>query len=270
VVNSEVEAVIVATTHDALAEISLGAVLGGKHVLVEKPAGRRADEVEKVAVAAARQGVTVKVGFNHRFHPALAKARAMVAAGELGRLMFIRARYGHGGRVGYEREWRCMSEVSGGGELIDQGCHLIDLSRWFLGEMSLEYAALPTAYWDIAVDDNAFLALRAAEGQIAWLHASWSEWKNTFSFEVFGRNGKLVIEGLGGSYGTERLTYYKMLPQMGPPDTTTWEYPFPDRSWDAEFDDFVAAIRERRRPVGDVSDAVAALRLIDEAYGRHK
>ena len=121
--------------------------------------------------------------------------------------------------------------ISGGGELIDQGAHLIDLSRWFLGELTLDYAAMPTYFWPIEVEDNCFLALRGQPGEMAWLHASWTEWKNTFSFEITGRDGKLTIDGLGGSYGNERLTFHKMLPQMGPPETTIWEYPSSDSSW---------------------------------------
>ena len=112
--------------------------------------------------------------------------------------------------------------------------------------------------------------LRSEAGRMAWLHASWTEWKNTFSFEVFGRDGKLAIEGLGGSYGQERLTFYKMLPQMGPPETTVYEYAGEDRSWDTEFADFVAAINENRRPCGDIADAVANLTIIDEIYRRYR
>ena len=78
--------------------------------------------------------------------------------------MFIRARYGHGGRVGYEKEWRAQPAISGGGELIDQGAHLIDLSRWFLGDLTVDYAAVPTLFWDMPVDDNCFLALRSGGG----------------------------------------------------------------------------------------------------------
>lgn len=268
-ISADVDAVVVATLHGSLAEISLAAVDAGRHVLVEKPAGRAAAEVAPVAAAAERSGVVVKTGFNHRFHPAIRKAHALFQAGEIGAPMFIRARYGHGGRVGYEKEWRCEKALSGGGELIDQGAHLIDLSRWFLGDLTLDYAALPTCYWNIDVEDNCFLALRGAGATVAWLHATWTEWKNTFWFEVAGRDGKLTVDGLGGSYGVERLTLHKMLPQMGPPETTTWEYPFPDRSWEEEFDDFVAAVQERRRATGDIHDALAMLELIDQAYSRN-
>jgi len=265
---ADVDAVVIATTHDFLAEISLACVEAGKHVLVEKPAGRSAKEVAPVVAAAQKHQRVVKVGFNHRFHPAMLKAREICGTGALGTMMYIRGRYGHGGRVGYEKEWRCVPEIGGGGELIDQGAHLIDLSRWFLGELSLEYAATPTYFWNIPVDDNCFIALKAAGGQIAWLHATWTEWKNMFSFEIVGRDGKLTIDGLGGSYGVEKLTYHKMLPGMGPPETTTWEYPLPDTSWDREFKEFVAAIAEDRRALGDIEDAYAMQKLIDQAYGR--
>lgn len=266
VVAARPDIVVVATTHDQLAGIGLAMIEAGCNVFLEKPAARTAAELEPVIEAAARSGVTVKVGFNLRFHPALQKARALVDAGALGPLLFIRGRYGHGGRPGYDKEWRCVPRISGGGELIDQGSHLIDLSRWFLGEFTEVGGALATYFWNIPVEDNCFVWLRSADGRMAWLHASWSEWKNLFSFEIYGRNGKLHIDGLGGSYGVERLTYYRMLPEMGPPETTSWEYPFPDTSWDAELAEFSAAIAEQRQPIGNVHDAKANLELIGRLY----
>ena len=123
-----------------------------------------------------------------------------------------------------------------------------------------------TFFWDMPVEDNGFLLLRTAAGQVAWLHATWTEWKNTFSFEIFGRDGKLHIEGLGGSYGVERLSYYKMQPAMGPPETTIWEYPGEDRSWHLELEAFAQAIEARRpAPVG-LRDAQAALEIVRQVY----
>jgi predicted dehydrogenase len=268
VVAARPDLMFIATSHDRLAEITLAAVEAGCHVLVEKPAARTAGELDPVIAAAARGGRMVKVGFNHRFHPAIRKAHAIAASGALGPLMFVRGRYGHGGRPGMETEWRCMPERSGGGELIDQGAHLIDLSRWFLGEFTQVQGMLGAFFWDSPVEDNAFVGLRTQTGQSAWLHASWSEWKNLFSFEIYGRGGKLHIEGLGGSYGVERLTHYHMLPQMGPPETTAWEFPFPDRSWDEEVAETLAAAREGRRPLGDIIDAKETLMIIDRLYAQ--
>jgi predicted dehydrogenase len=118
------------------------------------------------------------------------------------------------------------------------------------------------------VDDNAFLTLSTRSGQIAHLHASCTEWKNLFSFEIFAREAKLHLEGLGGSYGVERLYHYQMRPEMGPPDTVIYEYPFPDASWALEWQDFVAAVSGAPSSGATLQDALAALQVVGEAYDR--
>ncbi|GAG02077.1 unnamed protein product, partial [marine sediment metagenome] len=164
-------------------------------------------------------------------------------------------------------EWRADPQIAGGGELLDQGVHLIDLARWFLGDFVHIGGYTHTYFWDMPVEDNAFLLLRTAQDQVAWLHASWTEWKNLFSFEIYGRNAKLHIEGLGGSYGLERLAYYRMLPEMGPPETTIWEYPGEDLSWQLEFEAFVQAAQSGTRPTTTLQDAKAALEIVHQVYG---
>jgi len=263
---ADIDVVVVATPHRKLSEIATACLYSGKHVLVEKPGGRNLAEVTAVKDAADATGRVAKVGYNHRFHPAVLKAREIVDRGELGPLMFIRGRYGHGGRPGYEQEWRLKRSKSGGGQLIDQGSHLIDLARWFLGEFTDGHAALRTFFWNAEVEDSAFLTLSTSEGRIAWLHATCTEWKNLFSFEIYGRDGKLEINGLGGSYGVESITFYRMLPGMGPPETTRWEYPFADRSWDTEITELIAAIHEGRRPIGDAAEAVGCVSVIERVY----
>ena len=262
----DVDLVIAATTNDALTPVSLAAVQAGKHVLVEKPAARSPAELEPLIAAARAADVIVKVGFNHRFHPAFQKARAIFDSGVLGPLMYIRARYGHGGRLGYEHEWRANPAIAGGGEMLDQGVHLIDLARWFAGDFVEVSGHVATFFWDMPVEDNGFALLKTAQGQVAWLHASCTEWKNLFCFEIFGRNGKLQIDGLGGSYGVERLSFYRMLPQMGPPETTIWEYPGEDTSWYAEFAHLLECIAARRMPSGSLEDALATLRIVQRLY----
>lgn len=262
----DVDIVLVSTTHDVLAEITAAAVAAGKHVLVEKPAARRATELDAVVEAARGARVLVRVGFNHRYHPAVRKAWALCADGGVGEVLYVRGRYGHGGRLGYEKEWRAQPALSGGGELIDQGVHLIDLARWFLGDFTEVQGFAQTYYWDMPVEDNGFLLLRTATRRTAFLHASCTEWKNLFSFEIFGRQGKLEINGLGGSYGTERLIYHRMLPQMGPPETTIWEYPMADTSWEVEFAEFVEDIRLGRQPAAGLRDAQAVLQIVECIY----
>jgi predicted dehydrogenase len=261
-----VDVVIVATLHDSLAEITLNAIDAGKHVLVEKPAARSAAELLPVMEAAAKHRVKVHVGFNHRYHRSLRKAREIVDTGALGELMFIRGRYGHGGRIGYDKEWRSKPELSGGGELIDQGPHLVDLSRWFLKDFEEVQGFTHTYFWDMPVDDNGFMLLKTVKKQVAFLHVSCTEWKNLFSMEIYGKKGKLDLSGLGGSYGLEKLTWYRMSPEMGPPETTAWEYPMLDDSWAVEVADFFDAIRLDRPTSPGLVDAFEALKIVEEIY----
>jgi predicted dehydrogenase len=264
----QVQVVFIATLNSTLQPIALAAVKNGKHVLLEKPAAINVAELDELEAAAKKTGVLVRVGYNHRYHPACLKALELFRAGALGPMMFVRGRYGQGGRIGYEKEWRADPKLSGGGELIDQGVHLIDLAGIFLGEFTTVEGHAATYFWKMAVDDNAFLSLRNASGQTAWLHVSCSEWKNLFSLEIYGRDAKLHWEGLGGSYGIERLTYYKMLPQMGPPDTTIWEYSRGDESWKIEMVEFFEDIKLKRLPVPGLKEAKAALNVVEQIYQR--
>jgi predicted dehydrogenase len=261
-----VDIVIVATTHEKLAEITTTSLNAGKHVLVEKPAARSAKELEGVMQLARTKNLRVHVGFNHRYHPAFLKAKELVASDVIGIPLFVRGRYGHGGRIGYEKEWRANPSLSGGGELIDQGVHLIDLSRWFLGDFTEIEGFAHNYFWNMPVEDNGFMILKTLKKQVAFLHASCTEWKNQFSFEIFCRNGKIDINGLGGSYGIERITLYKMLPEMGPPETTSWEYPRGDFSWELEFKEFLDDIKLGREPSANLADAYAALTIVEHIY----
>jgi len=262
----QVEAVFIATLNSTLQPIALAAVKHGKHVLVEKPAAISVRELDELEATAQKTGALVRVGYNHRYHPAALKAVELFQSGALGPMMFVRGRYGQGGRVGYEKEWRADPKLSGGGELIDQGVHLIDLAGIFLGEFTTIEGHAATYFWNMPVDDNAFLSLRNAAGKTAWLQVSCSEWKNLFSLEIYGRDAKLHWEGLGGSYGVERLTYYKMLPQMGPPDTTIYEFPRGDESWKIEMAEFFEDIKLKRTPVPGLKEARAALAVVEKIY----
>jgi predicted dehydrogenase len=266
VADPQVDAVIVATINAALAGVAAAAIRAGKHVIVEKPAGISVNQIDELISLAEKHGVCVRVGFNHRYHPAFIKAREIFGSGVMGELMFIRSRYGHGGRVGYDQEWRADPKLSGGGELIDQGIHLIDLAGWFLGPFTKVEGQATTYFWNMPVDDNAFLNLRTAGGQTAWLHVSCTEWKNLFSFEIYGRNTKLHIEGLGGSYGVEKLYHYQMKPEMGPPDTKLYEFPGPDESWRSEMMEFEKDIQLKRKPDAGLGEARTALQIVEQIY----
>ncbi len=265
----EPNVVIVATSHDQLAPITEQALDAGSHVLVEKPAGLGTAQVDRLSQAAERSGRHVKVGFNHRFFPGLARAAAEVHSGRYGELMHLRAHYGHGGRPGYDREWRAQPARSGGGELIDQGMHLLDLSHWIAGPLPLHSALLRTHFWDAPVEDNAALILGTADDKTspwAMLHVSWTEWKNTFSLEVYCRTAKLQVDGLVRSYGPQKLTIFRMKPELGPPDVEEIQYPAEDVSWVAEWEHFAATIAGEVELLGSLEDARYAWARVEDAY----
>jgi len=270
VTDPDIDVVMIATINASLAPLALAALEASKHVLLEKPAGISVGEINSLHEVSQRKRRLLRVGYNHRYHPAALKMMALWNSGVCGPLMFLRARYGHGGRLGYDREWRADPELSGGGELMDQGVHLIDLSGLFLKDFAVTEGSCANYFWDMPVDDNAFINLRDSAGATAWLHASCTEWKNLFSFEVFGRHGKLHWEGLGGSYGIEKLTHYQMLPEMGPPETVIHEFPRGDESWRLEMDEFFEDIRLHREPVPGLLEARRALEVVETLYSRFK
>ncbi len=260
------EAVVIATPHNMLPIITAAAIEKGLAVLVEKPAARNPGEVREVISVAERKKAIVRVGFNHRYHPAFRKIRELQSVEKFGPLMFIRGRYGHGGRLGMEKEWRGRPEISGGGELIDQGVHMIDLSRLWLGQVSEVNGWSHNYFWQMPVEDNGFLLLKNKNQQAAFIQVSCTEWKNLFSFEIYFRDVKIDVSGLGGSYGTETLRYFKMLPQMGPPETQVFEFAGPDDSWNFEWAEFKKDVELRRQPDANLGDALAALEVVYETY----
>jgi predicted dehydrogenase len=335
----DVDAVVVATPHKFLSQIAVAAVKAGKYVFCEKPLARTAAEAEEILNALSirtssdlrpqfsrLRDYRVVVGYTLRHHPAVGQAKQLVAAGEIGDLLYVRGRYGHGGRAGYEKEWRGSRDLSGGGELLDQGVHLIDLSRWFLGEFEQVTGFLNSYFWNSSyglngnnisgsallsdghpptedVEDNAFMMLKTSRGQMAMLHASWTQWKNMFSFEVFGTKGFVLAEGLGGSYGQERLVIAKRRPEGGVPDISERLFAQPPEAgtgvsggnsqpsstlrdgarsivtsttscWDEEWADFISLVKDDRSgnkeperwSSASLLDGVQNLKIVDALY----
>ena len=337
------DVVIAATPNKHLKKIVFWASQRKIHVLCEKPLGRNAWEAERMVKVTKENGVILKTGFNHRHHPAIFRAHELVENGSIGKPYFARCVYGHGGRPGYEKEWRANKDMCGGGELLDQGVHVVDLFRWFIGDFDEVFGYAPTCYWDMDVEDNAFAFFKTTRGQIASMHTSWTQWKNRFTFELFGEAGYLIVDGLGGSYGVETLTVgkrptvngysllekgsadypstisrsygagadyadekereekvngYSLLVNRdteqgrekggsgsssritnqritnnsatryagGAPDEERIVFDGPDVSWEAEWKEFTAAIRENREPMGNGQDGLEANRMIEAVY----
>lgn len=262
----KIQAIIVSTINKFLAPITKEAILQGKHVLVEKPGARNLKELKEISKIYKGKSV-VMFGYNHRFHLSLKMAKKIVDSKKYGSVLFIRAKYGHGGRLGYEKEWRFNKDLAGGGELLDQGTHLIDLVNFFCGEMKKVIGLTDTLFWKTKLDDSAFFILSNSKRQIAQLSVSCVEWKNIFCFEIMLERAKIQIDGLGGSYGKEKLTFYKMKPEMGPPDTK--EYLFEqDNSWESENKEFFDRIRKKIYSEKAIDDAVYILKVVEKIYKR--
>lgn len=262
----DINVILVCTPPDLHALISIAAVNNGKHVLCEKPLTRTIEEAQELLLAARTNGVTLKCGFNHRHHPGIQQAKSWFDKGMIGELNFIRCRYGICGRPNYEKEWRANPEIVSGGHLMEQGIHAIDLSRWFMGEFTEVVGFKSTRFWDMApLEDNAFAILRTEKGQVASIHSSLTQWKNLFSFELFGQDGYISVEGLGGSYGTEKAILGKRA-FLKPFQEETIEFRGGDISWSEEWKEFVTAISEEREPLGNGDDGLEALSLVFDIY----
>ena len=273
----EPDIVFVCTPNRFSPEVCVYAMERGCHVFCEKPPGRTLADIHRIIAAErAHPGLKVMFGFNHRHHPAVLEARSIVTAGRMGRILWLRGVYGKSGGPGrgFERSWRNDPEVSGGGIILDQGIHMLDLFRFFCGDFQEVYGLLSTAYWNIPVEDNAFLLLRSRSGQIANLHSSATLWRHTFRLEIGLEGGYLNVTGLlskTGSYGRETLVIGRK-PRDGedaPVGNPREEVVYFDRdlSWHVQVQELVSCIREGRDVTDSSSlDALRVMELIDAVY----
>ncbi len=266
VARPDIDVVIICTPPHLHALAITAALKGGKHVLCEKPPTRTLEEAEAVAEVARASKAILKYGFNLRYHPATQKVREWFERSLIGKPIFIRCLYGICGRPGYEREWRANPELVGGGQLMEQGIHAVDLCRWFLGELSEVMGLTETGYWPMKpLEDNAFVLFRSRAGAVAFIHSSLTQWKNLFSFQVYGDEGYAAVEGLGSSYGVERAILGKK-DLLAPFREEVIEFRGEDRSWQEEWKEFLSAVAGDREPVGNSHDGVEAMRLVLAAY----
>lgn len=264
--NKDINAIFVCVTNNNLSKIANLAIKNGKHVLIEKPGGINVKQILDTYKAYKKNPVVVMYGYNHRFHQSIQKAKLIVDSQKFGPILFIRGRYGHGGRLGYEKEWRFQKKISGGGELIDQGCHLIDLVNFFCGQMTQTSGFVTNLFWKTNLEDAAFFQLRNKKNQIADLSVTCVEWKNIFSLEMMLKRAKIQIDGLGGSYGREKLTLYKMKPEMVPPDVEEFLFDEADISWRDENKIFFEQIRNKIYSDKSLKDTKYVLSIIEKLY----
>lgn len=266
----DVDAVVVSTPTKFHAQIAVEALAAGKHVLCEKPLARTTEESRKIVEAASEAKCVLKTGFNYRKMAHTRKALELLKAGAIGPIYFLRSRYGHGGRPGYEKHWCTDADLSGGGVLQEQGIHIVDLIRLFMGEPSRVLAQMPRYFWPFAdVEDNCFCLFETPVGQVAQMHVSWTQWRNILEVEIFGKDGYLRLDGRGGHYGPQRLTWGKRQVNHGRPDEETFSFAEEDDSWSYEWEEFVELVHRRNGNGEDKLVATEGLRtqqLVDAAY----
>lgn len=264
--DKDIAVVLVLTYPDTHAEISIAAMNAGKDVLCEKPLTRTIKDARDMVDVAKKTGRVLKCGFNHRHHPAILEAKARVARGDIGKPVFGRSRYGIGGRVGVEKEWRSDPKIVSGGQLMEQGIHVVDLFRWFVGEPERVTGFVSTTRWPIApLEDNGFALLQMPGGVTCSVHSSLTQWTNMFEFEVYGEKGSVTVEALGASYGVEKLRVAVHDPS-GPFAHQTIEYRGGDSSWKAEWEETTRAIAERTSPLGSGEDGLRAMEVVFGVY----
>jgi len=274
-VNRDIDIVFVCTPNAYSPEIVIYSLNHGKHVFCEKPPGCSVKDIKDIIEAEkANKRLKLMFGFNHRYHPGIKEAKVLADSDRLGKILCLRGVYGKSGGLSFEKSWRNKKEISGGGILLDQGIHMLDLFRLFCGDFQEVKGLITDSYWNTELEDNAFVLLRNNKGQVAMLHSSATLWKHTFRLEIFLEKGYLTVSGLlskTGSYGRETLIVGKRQFEdetfaLGNPRE---EITYFDRdiSWLSEVSDFVDCI-QNDKPVTNSSseDALKIMELIDRIY----
>lgn len=275
VFDSDVDAIFICTPNHLIPELTVRCLEKGKHVFCEKPPGRTLEDIERMWEAEnANPKTKLMFGFNHRYHPGVLKAKSIVDSGRLGKVVALRGLYGKSGGKNYEQSWRNDFNVSGGGILLDQGIHMLDLFNLFLGGFREVKAFVSNAHWGFEVEDNAMVIMKNNQNQLAVLHSSATFWKHMFQLNVILEQGYLKLEGLlskSGSYGRENLVIGKRqfedeTEAVGNPSEETIYFDS-DLSWEKEVNYFADCIL-KNQPVTESNseDAWKAMELVHRCY----
>tara|TARA_R110000868_G_scaffold383578_12_gene650761 strand:- start:12886 stop:13881 length:996 start_codon:yes stop_codon:yes gene_type:complete len=272
--NPDINAVIVSTPNFLNKELTIKALKAGKHVFCEKPPAFTGPDVEEIReVEKESGGKKLMYGFNHRHHGSVIRMKELVDSGEFGKIIWMRGRYGKSVTEDYFDNWRAKKELAGGGILIDQGIHMLDLFLHLAGDFDSVKAEVSNLYWNLEVEDNAFVILRNSKTGIdASLHSTMSQWRHLFSLEVFLEKGYMVLNGLitsTMSYGEETLSVARnrsTAPAATWKDEVKTQY-VDDHSWRYEIEHFFNAIEnDTDIKIGNSDDALKLMNIIDKIY----
>jgi predicted dehydrogenase len=267
----DLDVLFVALTNDIAADVTIAGLDRGLHVFCEKPPGRDLGDIVRVLDAhAARPGLKLKYGFNHRYHDSVREALRIVRSGELGRVINLKGMYGKSKIINFDSDWRTKRALAGGGILLDQGIHMVDMLRLFAGEFTQVHSFVSADFWRHDVEDNAYALMRTATGVVAMLHSSATQWRHRFNLELTLERGGIILSGIlsgSKSYGAETITVvYAADNDSGDPREVTTRYN-EDPSWRDEIAEFAAAILTGA-PIAEGSphDALETMRLVYRIY----
>jgi len=274
---TDIDAIFISSYVNSNAEYTIRALKAGKHVFCEKPPAMNSKQMKEVEMMYKQSSLVLKYGFNHRYHYSVMEAKKIIESGDMGELLWMRGVYGKAGSIDFDKEWRNYKKYSGGGILMDQGIHMIDLFRFFSKqEFDCINSYVSTEYWDIENEDNAFLLLKSQQGTIASLHSTANQWRHKFLLEMTFEKGYVNLDGLitsTGSYAPEKLIYgYRefedITTAMGKPSETISYFEI-DNSWRYELDEFVSAVKGNTVITnGTIDDAKEIISLIDDIYSK--
>lgn len=269
----ELDVLLVCLTNDVAAEVTIAGLERGLHVFCEKPPGRDLSDIAAVVRCEKRHpGLKLKYGFNHRYHESVRDALALVQSGELGRVLNLRGVYGKSTIIDFRSpsHWRTKRAVAGGGILLDQGIHMVDLIRLFGGEFDDVHAIVSNDFWNHDVEDNAYALMRSKSGVVAMLHSSATQWRHRFNLEITLSKGTIILSGIlsgSKSYGAETMTVSWAHPEdAGDPKEQTTRYTH-DPSWADEIAEFAEAVL-RDGPIvnGSSDEALRTMHMVYRIY----
>jgi predicted dehydrogenase len=269
--NEKLDILFVCLTNDMAAEVAIAGLERGLHVFCEKPPGRDIQDVARViAVEKRRPQQRLMYGFNHRYHDSVRDALALVRGGELGRMINLRGVYGKSAIINFESDWRTKRAIAGGGILLDQGIHMVDLLRLFAGEFTDVHSFVSNSHWNHDVEDNAYALMRTTDGVVAMLHSSATQWRHRFNLEITLTRGMIILSGIlsgSKSYGAETITVARTAPDdAGDPKEQTTRYNR-DSSWTDEVAEFAEAVLANRPIVnGSSEQALRTMQLVYRIY----
>ena len=262
----------VAMSNDMAAAVTIAGLEKNFHVFCEKPPGRDVSDIKAVVECyQIHQDQVLKYGFNHRYHDSVQDALSIIRSRELGTVINLRGVYGKSQLITFDQtSWRTERALAGGGVLLDQGIHMVDLLRLFSGEFTHVHSFVENSVWGHDVEDNAYALMRTADGKVAMLHSSASSWRHRFHLDITLSNGSLVLSGIlsgSKSYGEETLTIIRRgKDDVGVPQEETTRYNT-DPSWELEVAEFADAIN-KNVPIsnGSVEDALKTMELVYRIY----